>query len=473
MMNSRMVAAGVVALALALPLSAGPAFAQAQRSPSPAFPYTQDPDTGAITFHVPVNIGNGITFGLSGDITTSRMPRLSGSGGISGLTSGGVSQPVASYRFNTDSDTVDGTFSAGVYNAYFGHAFGGSAAKKNRTGLLSLLIETSRSGNVVGDNAYYVALAADARSGVEDAGALGSPGSNLFGALMSSRLTTGARYWYSNIGAEIDIGVEGTATASYKRGLTIVQLSSDTSRGSVSDMAFNIANQANGSAPGWNCGICFGSELGWWPIHPTAGNIIGTEAAILGGGPAMAARSAIELSNVAFTTNYLNFANYTVDKDGNTTKSGSLLSTASTNTMRIQDSRNVAANVGGAIQLEGKNNSATLVAYGGIRSAAVSGTAGAEGGSLILQYMGNGTLTEGARVSNTGNGMFIMGGGQTASQVGFKRNLTTLQVRLGDDSSYGGFDAGSYMAAGVSGVSCPAGVVAGTVTISFGIVTHC
>ena len=64
-------------------------------------------------------------------------------------------------------------------------------------------------------------------------------------------------------------------------------------------------------------------------------------------------------------------------------------------------------------------------------------------------------------------------GGTTSSFPALKRSTTTLQVRLADDSDYGGFAASAYSVGATAGASCGPLTAVTSLTVVNGIVTAC
>lgn len=370
---------------------------------------------------------------LASSLGNMTLPRLYSHGGVFGTTSGGGIK--ANHVLNTDSDSVDCTSAGGCYNSYFGHAFGGLTVKGNRTGAFSFLNLTAPTGN--GSGQFYTALGSEARATSGDGGSPGSPRGSVFAANFIARLTGTSTNMNSVVGTEIDVGADGSSTVAYKAGLGIVQLATDNNRGSVADTALQVANQYGGTAPGWLCGICFSGPTGWWPIAST-GTIMGTLSAFAGG-PSYAAAYGIDFSSVSFSSGFLKSTGFLVDGSGVLTSANHTIS-ASSGALTVQDTRAVASGVGGAIALQGKNSGGSQVSYGGVHSYAFNGGVGAEAGHIVLQTMNGGTLSDKFWFTNNNRLVF---GALTNANVALKPSATLLQIRNGDDTGYGTFEAAS------------------------------
>ena len=318
------------------------------------------------------------------------LSRITGSGGISGTTSGaGVA---GTYRFNSDTDTVDATSAGGLYNVYIGHALGGAGLKGHRTTLQSFLSMTATTGNGAGNNKFYTAFGATAQASANDSGTNTVGAGNLFGSNPICQLLSGATYWNSCVGEEVDVAVKSGATKVYhKEGLKVVQLSDDLIQGTLEDFGYGLANQASGTAPGWNFGFQFGMSEGWWPMAAT-GTMIGTRPGFAGG-PAYAAAHGVDFSSVTFSSDAFKSAGFLVDPTG--------IITGLTGS-KIQDPAAVAGGVGGQLLLQGNNTTPAQVTYAAIKASAVSGTPGAEAGSLLLQTMSGGAIVTQGTLTNAG-----------------------------------------------------------------------
>jgi hypothetical protein len=221
------------------------------------------------------------------------------------------------YAFNVDYDSADATNASGggAHAAYFGGNIA-AGAKGGRTGLTVFQVQ---SGNTtVADGQYYVAFGAFNEAYHSAGGTSGAPQGALFASNVGATLKAGAGYWHTCVGMEIDVGVEAGVSAQFKTGLGIVQFANDAVQASLDDAAFQIANQYNGTAPGWKTGIEFGAYTGWWPFT-SASTIIGTRAANNPGGPAMAANWGLDLSAVTFSGGFLRGPGFVVDGNGRVT----------------------------------------------------------------------------------------------------------------------------------------------------------
>jgi hypothetical protein len=226
------------------------------------------------------------------------------------LTAGGVA---AFHTFNLNSDNVDATTTNGIFNVYAGMVVGGANAKGHRTGLAGVTVVSSTTGNTSA-GWFYTGGETRAIASANDNGTLGSTRGTIVGGFDSASLYTGATHWSGLIGREIDIEARAGAAPKWKTGLQIVQRETDVESGIDADEAFVIANQAAGTAPGWDIGITFGTPHGEWAIKST-GTMIGTQTTALGG-PAYEAEFGVDLSGVTIGTAAFKSTGFEVDGSG-------------------------------------------------------------------------------------------------------------------------------------------------------------
>lgn len=231
-------------------------------------------------------------------------------GSISGvLTQGTVA---AAHVFNINSDAVDALTANGNYNGYFGHTVNSASAKGHKTALAGVLSVSAATGNTA--NKFNTAVESRALASANNGGVSGTELGALFGGFDSASLMAGATFWSQVCGREIDIEARAGTAPKWKTGLQIVQRDTDVESGTAADEAFAIVNQANGTAPGWNIGITFGTPHGAWAIKST-GTMIGTLATSYA--PAYAAAYGVDLSAVTFSQAAFKSSGFIVDGSGN------------------------------------------------------------------------------------------------------------------------------------------------------------
>lgn len=225
-----------------------------------------------------------------------------------------------------DSDTVDPTTGGGPKGAnglYVGHTVS-AGAKGGRTGLAAFLNVSGAITGGVGN--YQVALGATAAASANAGGSAGygNRRGNLFGANPIAVLYSGATHWNSLVGAEATIGARAGSSVYYKNGFQIALGFDDAVSGDGGfDSGLVFAAQISGVSPGWDIGITFGHDLGWWPIKST-GKIISTVPANGGLGPTYAAAYGVDFRAVTFSTAAFASPGFSVDGTGLTTTNGLL-----------------------------------------------------------------------------------------------------------------------------------------------------
>ena len=259
--------------------------------------------------------GNHIS--TTGDVaftSTFRPTALYSSVNTYGTAGGGAIAAVNNMSINNDA--VDATAPGGLYDLFLGHNLtGGSTAKGGRTTLGSLLEVTGTTGNLAAANAFYVSNGALAWANVNDNGTSMTPSGNLFAANDVAQLQTGATFWKSLVGREIDLLAQTGTSVAYKEGLKIVQQAGDRVRGSVEDWEIGFEGQADASNVGAKMLISIGGSEGYWPLAST-GTIWGTNTSAMGG-PSYAAAKGIDWTAIAFSGNAFASPGWSVDGSGN------------------------------------------------------------------------------------------------------------------------------------------------------------
>jgi hypothetical protein len=107
----------------------------------------------------------------------------------------------------------------------------------------------------------------------------------------------------------------GTNAPHYKKGISIVQLATDSVQATNDDCAVEVLNQKGYTSGGWKTGIQFGGSVGVWPMAVTS-TLIGTHITQLGG-PAYAAANGVDFSGVTFSGAAFKSSGFAVDGSGN------------------------------------------------------------------------------------------------------------------------------------------------------------
>ena len=199
------------------------------------------------------------------------------SGSLSGVASSGADYALS--LLQTTSDTLD-IGQGGLVGHYITMHSGGTGTSGNRVGVY---IDVHHAGSTLdhsrGWYGGYAALWAYAYGDGPMGGTPGNGYGQMWGGVISGRLTTGAMNWLYCVGLEVDVGVDTGASASIVQGQKIVvQFHKQTSN--PNDYYLSLIKQ-DSATPGLTNGIVFGSLDGEWPVTAT-GTMIGTQAGTLG-----------------------------------------------------------------------------------------------------------------------------------------------------------------------------------------------
>ena len=226
--------------------------------------------TGKVATQVQIGLG---TSTWSGAVT----PLLSIPQNHAGTITG--TQP--RYNFvSISSDTADASAASNSVACFSVEGnFGGTGYKGGRTGYLANLgttTDTSNGCNLIGAELW---VNANTNCGGSDTD-LNAAG-QFYGFNPQAVAGASATNLYILSGGEINVKALSGSSMKAKAGLTIVQQVSDAVQGAVYDAGLGFSNQGapslGGAYPiGWNFGIAFGRADGIWPIHATAGAIMGT-----------------------------------------------------------------------------------------------------------------------------------------------------------------------------------------------------
>jgi hypothetical protein len=245
--------------------------------------------------------------------------------------SGGVLAPVLNVNINAfgtpgtgianltnisivgDAVNASNASGGGLHGLYLGHNIS-SGAVGGRTSLSVFMNQTGATTLLASQ--FYVAFSSFAQAAYNTGGTSGASRGNLFAQNPSALLMTGATYWNSLIGMELDVGAQTGTNAIYKGGFKVVQWATDAVQGTSSDYAYGMANQAPATQSGWGTGFAFGLPEGYWPLKPNA-TMMGTLPTTFGG--AYTAAIGIDFSAVTFGIAFLKSAGFVVDATGGIT----------------------------------------------------------------------------------------------------------------------------------------------------------
>lgn len=329
----------------------------------------------------------------------------------------GTGSPLALQEFNkflvvdsVDCGTASDVFSSGWV---FQHNFGGSSARGGRLGLniYSYLTAPLAAGN---NNKYYVALNASMTAQAAETGG------QIFGAGIYAQATSAAVGLAGVIGGEVNTSIATGATASWKIGWAIVQLSTDLVQGTTRDAAIALSNQTG--AVGWNDGILIddAAGVGAFAIKSNGNLIRSTSSSTVANG--------IDISSLTITTSAFKSSQFKVSGAGvitagtytNQYGQGTILSSPGSptyywesSTFSLQDDRSMAAGVGGGLVLLGNyiTGTGSPAGFAGIQARKVNSTSTDATANLdiwtrsgYIRFLSNGTISSGelARISAAG-----------------------------------------------------------------------
>jgi hypothetical protein len=289
--------------------------------------------------------------GTRGAVSGTLQPVIYSSGNYYGTTT-----TTFNYLNNlsANSYTVNDTSAGGAYNLLVGTNID-TGQKGNHTVINGLAVLNTPSSNAPTDNKFYVGNAGQFIGKVSDNGASVSvPAGNGFGGNWRADLNSGALYWKSLVGGEIDLAAKSGSSVFYKAGLQIVSDVGDAVQGSASDFALGFA-KASGSI-GFKKLISFSAVAGDWPLS-SGGTLIGTEASALPSPTAYTAAYGVDLRAVTFSSAAFASTGFSVDGSGNVSSASVNIPTGSSYKVN---------NVAGVSCAAGTVNLATLVVSGGI-----------------------------------------------------------------------------------------------------------
>ena len=263
--------------------------------------------SGLIRWSGGLSIGGNV-FGNS----ATALPRVKSSWTLAGGYTGSVTNGIHLHELLLNTGNYSVGTAGTLINAYIGSAVSGSLATGDHVALQAQIDQTGATPNL---GEYIVAGVLHATANSNAGGTAITTNGSVFGTNVIAQIKTGATYFNSVIGAEIDIVAKEAVLD--KIGLAIVPWVGDTTSGSRTD-AMLVFGRNVSSSVGMDYGAVFGSPLGWWPIK-TTGTLIGapySENASLPPGPAKQAAYGIDFSPVTFSTGFLKSTGFLVDGSG-------------------------------------------------------------------------------------------------------------------------------------------------------------
>jgi hypothetical protein len=250
------------------------------------------------------------------------MPYIYYSGSLSGTVTGGIQDLMT---LGTSSDTA--AMGSGLTGLNIAMNGGGAGSTGNRVGETITLNYAGgpdnkklHIGGMVGGLWSY----AYASGNVGGAAGTGNAYGDIWGAVVSATLRSGATHWSQANGLEVDVGVSKGASATYVEGAKVV-LQNHNQGVQATDYRLGFTMTANHDETQLGNGISFGSPDGWWPIDPR-GSLVTTIAANAslpgGGGPKYAAANGVDFSRVNFSGAAFKSNGFAVDGAGNVKAAG-------------------------------------------------------------------------------------------------------------------------------------------------------
>ena len=236
-------------------------------------------------------------------------------GDLSGIQTGGNS---CFSRINLVNDTL-AAGGAGLTTLLVDQNSGGTGTTGNRVGAYINFHFTGGATNKgLGIGSQYAGQWIYAHASGNVGGTSGSANQwgQLWGAVSSATLESGAMFWNYCVAHEFDFGVSTGASANYVQGIKIV-LAHHNQAVVATDYMLGMAKFALTDV-GIGNGIAFGSPDGYWPIDST-GTLIGTLASNLPTPPPRQAAHGIDFSLVTFGTDAFLSTGFSVNPTGRVT----------------------------------------------------------------------------------------------------------------------------------------------------------
>ena len=264
---------------------------------------------GTVTGKVTFNVGIAIPSAQTGGAFASPLDLT---GTLSGTKSSGN---LGFMRNHIASDTMSAA-SGGMTQFQLEYHGGGAGAVGNRVGLnidFTFAGGTTNKGLGVGNSYAGFQSYARATGNVGGATGAGNAWGTLWGGLSSATLQSGATFWATCCGHEVNAGIATGASATRLQGFKVMLRTNAQTMNVATDYMIGMAMAANTDKP-VPTGISFGSDDGYWPIRAD-GRLIGTirPDASLPGQPQHETAVGIDFEDVTFTDAFLRSTNFKVD----------------------------------------------------------------------------------------------------------------------------------------------------------------
>lgn len=162
--------------------------------------------------------------------------------------------------------TVAGSGPGTINMLYLSDGIGGGVMTGHRTGLTTQMRINSATGNTSGIF-YYVGANPQCIALSDDNGVNGSPLGNCFGSNPIVHMFSGATYWQSVVGEEIDVEADAGSSMTWKEGLKIGTIGSDAVQGTNEDAALVFFASSSSLTSAWGTLIQIGTPTAGFPVY--------------------------------------------------------------------------------------------------------------------------------------------------------------------------------------------------------------
>lgn len=189
------------------------------------------------------------------------------------------------------------------------HAISTGAGAGNRITLYPILIKSVAAPGTTKALKGYLPFFAKSFFSAGDGGGSGTEMGNAYGGAFQVNLTSGATYYETVQGIEVDVSMQTGSSAKYKNGLLIAGVNSDAVKGSTWEAMLSFTKEGSSTAT-WDRGIDFTYPPGSWPFHSGTTLIGSSGAGSIGYG--------VDLSSLTISTSAFKSPGFNVNGSGGT-----------------------------------------------------------------------------------------------------------------------------------------------------------
>jgi hypothetical protein len=192
------------------------------------------------------------------------------------------------------------------------HNINAGASAGSRTAVEVNLVQNAAAAGTADNLKYYTAIFGQAYFSYNETGTSLSPKGDVYGLAGLAQLQSGATFYNTVQGAEIDVSVQAGASVKYKSVLTLANVDSDAVKGSSYDAMLGLLSDG---LVKFDYGIAFGRPgAGAWPIETTTGTLIEVMPGVSAG-----ALNGIDFTNLTIASGgyYLKTPTATINGVGN------------------------------------------------------------------------------------------------------------------------------------------------------------